>query len=215
MIKKLLSLSLACSLAFPTVAMDVEYASFYSHVRKLNDEDTSALQFAFGFLHVGSKQLCQIKSAYIHTQKKDLPIEVTPEQRFTVPSEKALKLAKALVKIDVVEPENQCDMSVQLETKPEYVKRSYKADELKFLLEQYQNFFSQMGSFLSFLMPSAEGLIVHLPDTVSSPEIKATGANLPALTANKLVLSEKWIGQFNGELELSVSPIRITAYVPK
>jgi len=215
MIKTLLSLGLASALAFPTVAMDVEYSSFYSHVKKLNDEDTDALQFAFGFLHVGTKKLCQIESAYIHTQKKDLPIEVTSEHRFTVPSEKALKLAKALVKLEVLEPENHCDMSVQLETKPKYVKQSYDAQELKLLLEQYQNFFSQMGSFLSFLMPTAEGLMLQFPEGTIQPEINANGNDLPALKDNKLTLSEDWINQFQGTLTLSSAPLRITALVPR
>ena len=49
--KSLVSFVLAVGLVFPACAetIDVEYSRFYSHVKKLDNEDTQALQFAFGF----------------------------------------------------------------------------------------------------------------------------------------------------------------------
>lgn len=210
-----LALTLVLGGNFAAHGMNVEYKSFYSHVRKLNDEDTQALQFAFGFLHNRTKTLCEVKSALIHTQKKDIPLEITAEHRFTVPSEKALKLAKAVVAIEVVQPENQCDMSVQLETKPEYLKRAYSAAELTYLFTQYENFFSEMGGFLSFMMPRAQGLVLAFDQKSLPPTLTAEGVALPPLQDNRLVLSQEWLEAFNGQLNLSHAPERITAYLPK
>ncbi|MEM5497437.1 DUF2987 domain-containing protein [Paraglaciecola mesophila] len=193
-----------------TPTLNVEYSSFYSHVRKLDDKDTSALQFAFGFKHVQSKALCHITQAYIHTQKQDIPLTVTNEQRFTVPSEKALNMAKAQVALTLSEPANQCDMSVQLETKPEWLKKQYTADELAILFTQYQTFFDDMGSFLSFLMPSVDGLVVHFSD-LSLNKTLAGGA---VIHNGSLHLSKDWLSEKHG-LELPVLPSRITAKTVK
>ena len=144
--------------------IDVEYSRFYSHVKKLDNEDTQALQFAFGFVRVGEGRLCEVNGASIVTDKKTMPLEVSGEGRFTVPTEKALKLANALVRIDLNERANVCDMSVQLETKPEYLKQYYTKDDLTFLYGQYEAFFNEMGSFLSFMMPSVKGLMIQFDD---------------------------------------------------
>ena len=144
--------------------IDVEYSRFYSHVKKLDNEDTQALQFAFGFVRVGEGRLCKVNGASIVTDKKTMPLEVSDEGRFTVPTEKALKLANALVRIDLNERANVCDMSVQLETKPEYLKQYYTKDDLTFLYGQYEAFFNEMGSFLSFMMPSVKGLMIQFDD---------------------------------------------------
>jgi len=74
--------------------IEVEYKRFYSHTKKLDSEDTQSLQFAFGFVNVRQPgTLCAIRTANIITPKKTLSLEVSPEGRFTVPTEKALKLA--------------------------------------------------------------------------------------------------------------------------
>ena len=144
--------------------IDVEYSRFYSHVKKLDNEDTQALQFAFGFVRVGEGRLCEVNGASIVTDKKTMPLTVSEEGRFTVPTEKALKLANALVRIDLNERANVCDMSVQLETKPEYLKQHYTKEDLTFLYAQYEAFFNEMGSFLSFMMPSVKGLMIQFDD---------------------------------------------------
>ena len=186
--------------------IDVEYSRFYSHVKKLDNEDTQALQFAFGFVRVGEGRLCGVNAASIVTDKKTMELEVSDEGRFTVPTERALKLANALVRIDLVERANVCDMSVQLETKPEYLKQYYKKEELTFLYEQYEAFFNEMGSFLSFMMPSVKGLMIQFDDK-----------NLDFMTPQGvqinngvLQIEQDWIDDAKG-LTLPHAPLRITA----
>ena len=112
--KALLGIALSFLIVQPLAAevIEVEYKSFYSHVKKLDDEDTNALQFAFGFIKVGEGRLCEVRDAHIITDKKMIPLDVTDEYRFTVPTDRVLKLAEARVSIDLAEPANQCDMSV-------------------------------------------------------------------------------------------------------
>ena len=196
------------SAAVPALAetLVVEYSSFYSHVRKIDKEETSALQFAFGFLNVRDKTLCTIKDAFINTQKQNISLTVSPEQRFTVPNEKALKMAKANVVIELEEAANLCDMSVQLETKSEFLHKQYGSDELMTLHSQYQEFFDNMGGFLSFLMPGTEGLVFHFEDT---PVIN----NVPqGVTTDgfKVVVPESVIEAGNA-LVFALPPKRITA----
>lgn len=203
---KIVSLVGCLLLALPIAAeqIRVEYSSFYSHTRKLQDEDLQALQFSFGFKHITENRLCQINSAYIHTQKKTLPLSVNNENRFSLPTEKALKMAKAEVVVALQEAANKCDMSVQLETKPTFLKSRYSAEELKVIFNQYQNFFDEMGGFLSFLMPSATGLnFVFKQPVVDIPQGGTANGSI-------VTLDQAFIDKGQG-VDWQDVPIRITA----
>jgi hypothetical protein len=199
---------LAFSFINSSVADEVEvrYKTFYGHIKKLDNEDTQALQFAFGFTHVQSGKLCTINSARISTQKQQLPLTISSEQRFTIQSEKALSLANAFVVIDFKEPSNQCDISVQLETKPEYLKKDYTFAELQFLYQQYEAFFNEMGSFLSFMMPNVTGLMFQFSDKNLTESTK-TGEQISQGT---LMLNDEWFTRERG-IKLQTKPLRITA----
>jgi hypothetical protein len=172
----------------------------------LDNEDTQALQFAFGFLRVGEGRLCGVNSAEIVTDKQTMSLDVSNEGRFTVPTEKALKLANAIIRISLVERANVCDMSVQLETKPEYLKARYTKDELTFVYGQYEAFFNEMGSFLSFLMPTVKGLMIHFEDK-DLDYITPEGVTI---TNGVLHIEQEWISEAKG-LSLPQAPLRITA----
>lgn len=210
--KKVLSAALVLLSAQSVNAeiIQVEYSRFYSHVKKLDGEDTQALQFAFGFQRVGEGRLCEIKEAEIITDKQTLPLTVTDEYRFTVPSDKVLKMADAYVEIDLAEAANLCDMSVQLETKPDYLKEKYSKDELVYLLEQYRAFFNEMGSFLSFMMPTVDGLNIYFADQNISMPVK----DAPNINMGTLMLPPEWIENGKG-LQLPETPFRITAKATK
>lgn len=190
--------------------LKVEYTSFYSHVKKLDDPNINALRFAFGFKHISEPRLCNVKSAQIVTQKQNLSLTVEDNFRFTVPTNKILKMAKALVVIELDDQANQCDMSVQLETLPRFLKTQYSQTELLELFNQYQAFFEKMGGFLSFMMPVANGLQFHFNDNQVLP------TNLQDLTERKGVigLSQDWLLQHQS-LKLPTSPLRITAMIEK
>jgi hypothetical protein len=197
-----------CTLAVNIQAetLELEYSSFFSHIKKLSAEDKQALQFAFGFKQVGSASLCHLQNVYIHTQKMDIPVVVSEQQRFVLPDEKALKMAQALVMVDLQEAANHCDLSVQLETKPAYLKTNYSYQELNILLTQYQTFFTDMGGFLSFLMPSVQGLVLDFGPQQNVFSILGLGT----LEKGKLTLTNDWLSQKTG-LELPIKPLRITA----
>lgn len=201
---------IGCSAIATAETLQVEYKSFYSHVSKLRGEDTTALQFAFGFMNIRSKTLCSIESAHISTQKQQIPLIVSEENRFTVPTERALNLAKALVVIELKDPANICDMSVQLETKPEYLKTSYSKQDLDFLFDQYTAFFDKMGSFLSFLMPNVNGITVYFKDSNYSQGLDGG----LSVEAGKLTLTERDLANVS-MLNLPRKPLRITAEIEK
>jgi len=190
--------------------LKVEYSSFYSHVKKLDDPSTDALRFAFGFKHIAEGRLCNISSAQVVTQKQTLPLIVENNNRFTVPTDKILKMAKAMVVIELDDQANQCDMSVQLETLPSFLKTQYSHEELLLLFNQYQVFFEEMGGFLSFMMPSVDGLLFHFNPEVRLPK------DLQALAVKKgvIALSKTWLMQHK-ILTLPNKPLRVTAIVEK
>lgn len=172
---KIVNLIMALMLAMtaqPLTAdeLHLEYADFYSHLRKLNNDELNTLQFAFGFLNVRSKELCQVESVLIDTDKQDIKIPVQSNQRFVLPNEKALKMAKARMLVKLSEPKNQCDLSVLLEVKPDLYAEGVSAKNLLQYADAFNHFFDKMGSFLSFMMPSPEGLKIGFKDGADVPE---------------------------------------------
>jgi len=200
----LLLVSSLCPLVMAT-ELELEYKSFYSHVRKLDKEQMDRLQFSFGLQHIETGQLCEINSARISTQKKQIPIEVSSEHRFNLPKERALRLADAKVILQLVESTDKCDMSVQLETKSDELKNVYSQQDLISLFEQYAAFFEDMGGFLSFMMPSVSGLVFHFEEG----EYQALSDGL-VISNGRLEISEEVISNING-LNLDQKPLRITA----
>lgn len=152
-------------------ALHLDYKSFYSHLKKLDSEELTHLQFAFGFQHVTNGALCTIPSLYIHTDKQDIDIPVDARQRFVLPTEKALQLAQAKVVVELLEPANQCDLSVQLEVGKSQLPTQIRAHDLQRYLGQFALFFDEMGGFLSFMMPSPEGINIYIKDDVYSDAI--------------------------------------------
>jgi hypothetical protein len=135
---------------------------------------------------------------------------VTPENRFTIQSEKALRLANAFVVIDFKEPSNQCDISVQLETKSEYLKTDYTFEEMQFIYQQYEAFFNEMGSFLSFMMPTVNGLMLQFSDK----NLRETTKTGEIINEGTLMLNNEWFERNKG-LKLQTIPLRITAIATK
>jgi hypothetical protein len=112
------------------------------------------------------------------------------------------------VVIELDDQANRCDMSVQLETLPSVLKTQYTHNELLLLFNQYQAFFDEMGGFLSFLMPSAEGLSFHFDE-----EIHLSESLQPLMSKEGTIdLSKTWLMGLDG-LELPHKPLRITAIV--
>ena len=191
--------------------LNIDYSSFYNHLKKIDKAELNALQFAFGFKRVQQETLCHITKAEVVTQKVTLAVEVNAAQRFTLPNEKALKLANAEVLVDLIEPNNQCDMSVQLETKAEYLKTRYSAADLNVLNQQYKTFFDDMGSFLSFLMPSTGGLkLVFAEPPRLNKELEGV-----LVKGNSIILSDAYLASMQNELVLAEKPLRITAEINK
>lgn len=187
--------------------LSVDYASFYSHVRKIDNQETDKLQFGFGFQHIHEDRLCFIDTALISTQKQKMVLSVTAENRFTVPSDKVLKLAKAKILIEIKDPANVCDISVQLETKPEYLTTQYSHQELLELFTQYQTFFDDIGGFLSFMMPNATGLRFHFKENIKD---LYKGKAVTSVTDKTLSIDKKWLTENQG-LTFTTLPYRITA----
>lgn len=191
--------------------LNLEYSQFYSHLKKIDKTELAALQFSFGFKQVGSTELCHIQHAEVITQKVTLPVEITAEQRFTLPIEKALKLADAVVSIELQELPNQCDLSVQLETKAEFLKQQYSQSELSEINQQFKQFFSDMGGLFSFMMPSSAGLKLWFAQTPAGPSaIKGM-----THSGSQLIVSENWFEQAEEDLILAQKPLRITALMDR
>ncbi|UAA37117.1 DUF2987 domain-containing protein [Paraneptunicella aestuarii] len=183
------------------------YSDFYSHLRKLDTEELDALQFAFGFAQHQSKKPCAIKNVFIHTQKQDIPVTVDTLQRFTLPKEKALKLANATVNVQFSPNQGDCDMSVLILAKPNW-ETQISSEQLNKIDGQFRTFFKEVGSFLSFLMPETKGIQLHYDMASSVPNL-----NNATKQDKRLLLSKDWLGANTEAVELTPGFEYISAWV--
>lgn len=206
-----------CTLLFSLVqfvnaeVMTVEYKGFYSHLTKINKEKFDMLQFSFGFQHIHESRLCSINNAHIHTDKQNITVEVTGENRFILPTERALKLADALVVVDLKDQSNQCDLSVQLETKADYIKSIYSQQVLNKIYLQYSEFFDSMGGWMSWMMPKVESLRVYFDDTELNHKVADSELSIVNGVMN---IGPQQLQQID-TLRLPVAPKRITPVTNK
>lgn len=206
--------------------LKVAYKNFYTHLRKLDPQTLPRLHFAFGFVLPESKALCPLDEVFIHTPKKDIPIAIFNTNRFSLPRERALKLADAEVyirfKADFFEQHavtaEACDLSVRLEADL-LQHTTLSVPDLQALNADFKTFFDNMGiGLFSFMMPETQGIKIHLQpsnttdgDTTDKPEELFHGVTI----ANGVVfLDDNWIGRNQQALDLShVS--HITAWLDK
>ena len=73
-------------------------------------------------------------------------------------------------------------------------------------MEQYSAFFNEMGSFLSFMMPSVQGLVFQFKDD----NLDATLPNAARINKGMLILDEEWLEDAR-QLRLPATPMRVTA----
>lgn len=195
----------------------VPYKQFYQHVRRLDPEEHPDLQMVFGFAHQSTQQMCKIKRAFIHTAKQDIPLP-SIEHRFAVPRERALLLAEAVVTIDFQHAKQHCNISVLLKAKlDKWSHLSFlSADALRDIDRQFQHFFENVGSFLTFLVPKTLGIKLHF--SASSTE-QAMSMGVPSTAVTTSVqgaiwhLSRSWL-QHNETALVSKDKVRyVSAWV--
>ncbi len=187
--------------------LKLEYKSFYSHLRQLNDEQLQTLEFAFGFAHVDSSELCRIDSGEIVTDKKTLPVTIGDDNRFTLPTERALKLANAQLHLQIQQRPNQCDLSVLVRVKPVLLEQGLKAADLPVYAQAFDAFFEEMGGLFSFLMPKPKGVQVFVRDSETLP------ASLQSYYQNNgsLVLPKDSFAKLNQDDVRSLEVVKIVA----
>ena len=181
----------------------IDYKDFYNHLSKLEGESLNLLQFSFGLQNPETGSRCNINKAYISTPKKRIELSLQ-QNSFTMQDDKALKIAEAKVILELADGETSCDMLVQLETKQKLLKDASKQEELHAIYRQYSAFFENAGGFLSFTMPTVEGLVFQFESGLFKRllydlEIKNGTLNIPAAKIKQIY-----------RLDLPSSPLRIT-----
>lgn len=212
-----LSLFVACLFTFNSAiantnsTTEIEYKVFYSHLRKLNLEEHSALQFAFGFQHHNSNELCKLTNVLIHTPKIDIPVDISTLNRFSLPKERALKLAEAKIQITFLsEDPNDCDMSVLLQIKPEILGESITASNLRLANTQFKAFFET--GLLSLLMPETKGIKLHLKRNASVEDTPLKLGKGAHIKDDLLYLESTWI-EHNQQAIPNLGISHITAWI--
>lgn len=192
--------------------LEIKYADFYSHLRKLDKETLTELRFSFGLIDAQIEP-CVIEQGIIITDKKKIPINIQDNNRFVLPTERALKLAKAMVNLELAHSTTDCNLSVLIEIEPVLLKESLTRDKLLRFYASFKQFFEDMGGMFSFLMPEPSGLLVT---SESHTELQILSSKYSALVnGSSIELPLSLINQLTNEDLASLSVVQVSALMPK
>lgn len=207
----LLTIFLFVSSSVYASEMVIEYKRFYSHLNKLDSETMPSLIYTFGLLAQQPTQFsCQINSAYIHTQKVDLPLQINAFGRFSLPLEKALKLAGATIHLDIEGSEQVCDMSMSVEVDPQLLTVRPTQQQLNVWHSEFNVFFDEVGGMLAFMLPSVSGLVLHYAEPVRLAVMQSAASQHD----NQLSLPATLFATF-AQQNVQQIPYRVTALMAK
>lgn len=196
--------------------LTLTYDSFYRHLKKVNKDDMDQLTMAFGFTKQNTTAVCAINEVKIRTPKVDIPIAIDEQNRFELPIERALNQAKAEVDIKFNDDDiHECFVSIQLRVRSQLYRTQLQSSDLVVYLEQFDEFFSNAGSFFSFLLPKPTGLVIQFENNESM--LKATeGADLTGMIKeeSRLFLSREWLDKNHSVISLNAPPLAIFARMP-
>lgn len=205
-------LILSIVFTLPAIAqhsLKLQYSSFYSHLKKLEKDELNSLEFAFGFANVHTSALCDIHNAVIVTDKMNIEVPVDAENRFTLPKEKALKLAHAQVHLELEQAPNQCDLSVLLQVKPDLFASGVDLEKLHSYDQSFIAFFDNMGGLFSFMMPKPKGIRLVVEPATEIPKLMQQYA----ASDTEILLEHDAIASFSSDQLAQMKVSRITAFM--
>jgi hypothetical protein len=164
---------------FNTTAKEfvMSYDGFYDRLKVVNKGDFEYARVNFYISDIATNQVCAIKSGVILTENNEYPLNFTEKAQLLLPFDKQLDSDKAVIVVEPVNPNHDCQLKLQIEaseieehllTKQFLYKINEELDEL---LTDLSGFF--VSKLMWFLLPEQKGVAVTFskPVTLNDDDI--------------------------------------------
>lgn len=187
--------------------LELQYATFYSQMKTAAKGDFGQARLGFYLTDPQNGQSCSLLSARVSTPERVVPAEVTMDSELRLPYDDDLNLDKASVWVELGEPHERCDLSVQVMA---------DASSGTMAVHELQQRVQEMQSLLDKL-PAMEGVRISLVSP-SGTAYLVDGDRKQALPwqDGQLLLGNEQLTQFAaGSLQLEGEILRLTPWLHK
>ncbi len=195
----------------------VAYEGFYDRLKVVNKGNYTFAEIGFYLSEVNSAKPCQLKSGEIVTELQNYPLVFTEFGQILLPFDKELDYNKAVIKAQTHVPEQDCQLSMQIETK---VTDSLLLNEAT-LFEIYTEQKALIGdlsgvmmrTLFQFMMPKVTGISILFSDNVDILSTKSAGISCEQKKCT-LLFSENFTDS-SETLKFSSQAIKVIPYIEK
>lgn len=207
------------ALAQPSLAsqqLELQYATFYSQMKTAAKGDFGQARLGFYLTDPQNGQRCSLLSARVSTPEREVPAEVTVDSELRLPYDDDLNLDKASVWVELGEPHERCDLSVQVMADASSGKMA--VHELQQRAQEMQSLLDKLAGMIGkHFLPTMEGVRISLVSP-SGTAYLIDGDRKLALPwqDGQLLLGNEQLTEFAaGSLQLEGEILRLTPWLHK
>ena len=200
--------------ALASQALELQYATFYSQMKTAAKGDFGDARLGFYLTDPQNGRRCTLSSARVSTPEREVPAEVTVDGELRLPYDDDLNLDKASVWVELGEPHERCDLSVQVMA--DVPQRELRVSELQARQLQMQALLDKLAGMIGkHFLPKMEGVRISMVSP-SGTAYLIDGARQLALSwkDGQLLLSQAQLADFaGGRLQLEGEVLRLTPWL--
>ncbi|MBE0456281.1 DUF2987 domain-containing protein [Pseudoalteromonas sp. KG3] len=176
-ISNLLAAAVVSMAAFTAQAKEfvVSYDGFYDRLKVVNKGDFQFAQVNFYITDIATNEECLIKNGRIITEREEFPLNYTEQAQLLLPYDKQLDTNKAVVVIEPLNENHDCQLKLQIEAR-EFTNSNLNKHQLYQLDGEFDELLSNLSGFfvsklMSFLLPEQKGVVLTFtsPVTIADP----------------------------------------------
>ncbi|MBE0379114.1 DUF2987 domain-containing protein [Pseudoalteromonas prydzensis] len=153
----------------------VSYDGFYDRLKVVNKGDFQFAQVNFYITDIATNEECLIKNGRIITEREEFPLNYTEQAQLLLPYDKQLDTNKAVVVIEPLNENHDCQLKLQIEAR-EFTNSNLNKHQLYQLDQEFDELLSNLSGFfvsklMSFLLPEQKGVVLTFtsPVTIADP----------------------------------------------
>ncbi|MGY3857959.1 DUF2987 domain-containing protein [Aeromonas intestinalis] len=203
----------ALGLAQPSQPLELQYATFYSQMKTAARGDFGDARLGFYLTDPQNSQRCTLLSARVSTPEREVPAEVTVDGELRLPYDDDLNLDKASVWVELGEPHERCDLSVQVMAD---APKGLRVKELQVRQQQMMALLDKLAGMIGkHFLPKMEGVRISLVSPSGTAYLSEGDRRLALPWQDgQLLLSNDQLADFaSGKLQLDGEVLRLTPWL--
>ena len=197
-------------------SLELQYGTFYSQMKTFAKGEFGQARLGFYLTDPQNGQRCTLTSARVTTADREVAAEVTPDSELRLPYDDDLNLDKASVLVELGEPHERCDLSVQVMA--DMPEGALEVSAMQAGQQDMQKLLDKLAGMVGkYFLPGMEGVRISLAQP-SGTAYLIDGDRQQALPwqEGQLLLGNEQLADYGaGKLQLQGEILRLTPWLHK